>query len=372
MKIKTSFLIMAVMLASCSLRPDNTINPADQSATDETRLLLNRMYELRNNGIMFGHQDDLAYGIGWIAPEGKSDVYQVCGDYPAVFGWDLGHLETGSAYNLDSVPFSSMKAFAVQVNSKGGINTFSWHLNNPMNDSSAWNYTTRGTVRSILPGGEKHEKYTLWLDKVALFFLDLKDEEGKPIPVIFRPFHEQSGDWFWWGAKHCSAGEFTNLWRFTFNYLTKTKQVHNLLFAFSPSDNFRNTSDFLERYPGNEYVDLIGFDIYQMPDQDNSKFAGKLKQKLVILSDVASLHNKLPALTEIGYEQIPHPTWWTEVLWPSLNDSRISYALFWRNAANRPNHYYAPYPGQQSEKDFIEFYKLPETLFSKDISIKTK
>lgn len=368
MKLTSSLLVGAFMLTSCNLISDSGTKPADKQATTETRQLISTMFELTSKGIMFGHQDDLAYGIGWIAPNGKSDVFRVCGDYPAVFGWDLGHLETGAACNLDSVPFSSMKQWAIEVNALGGINTFSWHLNNPVNDSSAWNFSTKGTVKSILPGGEKHEKFTQWLDKVANFFTDLKDTTGKPIPVIFRPFHEHSGDWFWWGKKHCSSQEYIQLWQFTFRYLTETRQVHNLLFAFSPSDNFRNKADFLERYPGNEYVDLIGFDIYQMQNQTNKQFAGKLKEKLGILHEVAKENNKLAAITEIGYEQIPYPTWWTEILWPAIKDSGVSYALFWRNAANRPNHFYAPYPGQQSEKDFVELYKLTETLFRSDIA----
>jgi hypothetical protein len=367
MKLKGSILLVTILLVSCNLPSGSNVQPADKQATAETKQLLERMQGLTAKGIMFGHQDDLAYGVKWVAPNGKSDVFSVCGDYPAVFGWDLGHLETGAACNLDSVPFSSMKSWVIDTYAHGGINTFSWHLNNPVNDSSAWNFSTNGTVKSILPGGEKHEKYKVWLNAVADFFLALKDANGKSIPVIFRPFHEQSGDWFWWGKKHCSSEEFIELWRFTFKYLTETKQVHNLLFSFSPSDNFNNETDFLERYPGDEYVDFIGFDIYQMPSQSNKQFAEKLEKKLTILSEIAKERNKMPALTEVGYEQIPYPTWWTEVLWPAIKGTDISYALFWRNAHNRPNHFYAPYPGQQSEKDFVEFYKFPETLFRNDI-----
>lgn len=368
MKLTSSLIVAAILLTSCKLQSNTGVKPADNQATTETIQLLSRMYKLTEKGIMIGHQDDLAYGIGWIAPKGKSDVFSVCGDYPAVFGWDLGHLETGAAFNLDSVPFGSMKGWAADVNAFGGINTFSWHLNNPVNDSSAWNFSTKETVKSILPGGEKNEKYTQWLDAVADFFASLKDSSGKPIPVIFRPFHEQSGDWFWWGKKHCTSEEFVELWRFTFKYLTETKQVHNLLFAFSPSDDFRNKADFMERYPGDEYVDIIGFDIYQMPSQGNKQFAEKLSNKLKILAQVAKDNSKLPAITEIGYEQIPYPAWWKEVLWPAIKGSGVSYALFWRNAANRPNHFYAPYPGQLSEKDFVEFFKIPETLFRSDIN----
>ena len=58
---------------------------------------------------MFGHQDDLAYGVGWKYEKGRSDIKDVTGDYPAVYGWELGHLEIDSPYNLDSVPFNTMQ-----------------------------------------------------------------------------------------------------------------------------------------------------------------------------------------------------------------------------------------------------------------------
>jgi len=275
-----------------------------------------------------------------------------------------------SPCNLDSVPFSDIRALAIDVNAKGGINTFSWHCNNPLNDSSAWATSIPGAVRSILPGGGNHKKYTQWLDRVAAFFSELKTAEGKPIPVIFRPFHEQSGDWFWWGKKHCTADEYVQLWQFTVKYLSEIKKVHNLIYAFSPADNFNNEAEFLERYPGDSFVDITGFDIYQFPQEGNRQFADRLKGKLAILSGIAGKRNKLPVIAEIGYEQIPYPKWWTEVLWPAIKDSGVSYALFWRNAANRPNHYFMPYPGQQSEKDFAELYKLPETLFRGDLRKK--
>ena len=64
---------------------------------------------------MFGHQDALAYGVNWKYVEGRSDVKDVVGDYPAVYGWELGNLEHNLPYNLDSVPFDKMKSFIQKV-----------------------------------------------------------------------------------------------------------------------------------------------------------------------------------------------------------------------------------------------------------------
>ena len=362
-----SMILFLSIFPVFGLIAQKTLKLADKNASPETIRLYSNLNTLAEKGIMFGHQDDLAYGIGWKAPNGQSDVYKITGDYPAVFGWDLGHIETGSACNLDSVPFSDIRKYALQVYARGGINEFSWHFNNPLTGGSAWDISNPGTVKSILPDGSLNSLYNQWLDKVASFLSDLKDENGKAILVLFRPFHEQGGNWFWWGKQQCTSSEFAQLWQYTVKYLCQTKKLHNLIFVFSNSDSFRNQKEYLERYPGDPYVDIIGFDIYQSAEKTNGSFAEELKQKLLVLIKISKEKNKLPALTEIGYEQIPYAAWWTEVLWPALQDFRLSYALFWRNAADRPNHYFMPYPGQMSEKDFLKLYNLPGTLFGKDL-----
>ncbi len=359
--------LACLFIMGCNDLENNTISMADLQATPETRNLLSEMKLLVATGTMIGHQDDLAYGIGWIAPNGKSDIYRICSDYPAVFGWDLGHIETGSPVNLDSVPFADIKTYARQVHAMGAINTFSWHCNNPLTGGSAWDSQTPGVVAGILPGGEQHTRYLQWLDQLAVFFNELTDDNNKPIPLIFRPFHEQTGDWFWWGNTHCTPDEFIRLWQFTVTYLNETKQVHNLLWAYSAADRFQHKKDFMERYPGDRYADIVGFDQYQQPGQSYEDFVEAMKSRISLLAEIAKEHDKLPAITEMGYEQIPYPAWWTHVVWPILKDSGLSYALFWRNAANRPNHYYVPYPGQISEENFVLFYDLPRTLFQKDI-----
>ncbi|MBK7028126.1 MAG: beta-mannosidase [Bacteroidales bacterium] len=339
-----------------------------QECFPETQQLYKKLNTLTQKGIMFGHQDDLAYGIGWKYPNGQSDVYRVTGDYPAVFGWDLGHLELESAYNLDSVSFRDMIGFAKSVHENGGINQYSWHCNNPLTGGSTWDVSNAGTVKSILPGGEKHMVYISWLDQVAWFLHSLRDAEGNAIPVLFRPFHELEGNWFWWGKPYCTSEEFKTLYQFTIDYLINTKQVHNIIIIYSNADNFTTCENFLDRYPGDNYVDMIGFDIYQSPKISNAAFVDWLKQMLGVLQEASVKTGKIPAITEMGYEQIPDPTWWTNVLWPTIKDFKISYVLFWRNAANRPNHYYMPYPGHPSEKDFLKLYSFPETLFRKDLN----
>ncbi len=348
--------------------------PIDANATKQTINLYHNLKKLLNKGIMFGHQDDLAYGVGWKYVPGKSDVKEVTGDYPAVYGFELGRLELDHPVNIDSVPFDKMRGFIKTAYQRGGVITLSWHLNNPLTGKTAWD-PAPGTVASILPGGEKNDLYKSWLDKVADFIVSLKGEHDEQIPVILRLFHELNGNWFWWGKDHCTPEEFKELWHFTISYLRDTRHIHQLLYAYN-TDRFSSKEDYLLKYPGNEWVDVLGFDIYQRKKgpEGNEEFIHSADTMLTMLDQIAFAGNKIPALTEFGYGQVPDSTWWTQVLLKALDHHKISYALAWRNAGFKPSgeaEYYLPYKGQVSQKDFIKFYKQPNILFQKDLSYKS-
>ena len=345
--------------------------PIDKQATKETVNLYKNLKKLLNKGIMFGHQDALAYGVGWKYEPGRSDVKDVTGDYPAVYGWELGHLEIDHAVNLDSVPFNKMKGFIREAYDRGGVITLSWHLRNPLTGKTAWD-PAPGTVASILPGGEKNELYKSWLDKVASFMLDLKGKKGEYIPVIFRPYHELNGSWFWWGKNHCTPEELKKLWLFTVGYLRDVKNIHHLLYAFN-TDRFSSREEYLERYPGDEWVDIIGFDIYQrgVGEKANEQFVLDIDRMLSTLEGIATERKKIPALTEFGFGSLPDSTWWTNAFWKGVQTHKISYVLGWRNAGHKGGNnyeYYVPYKGQASAADFLKFFKEEKTLFQKEVT----
>lgn len=329
---------------------------SDKQATPEAKKLYQQLTKLIDKVIMFGHQDDMAYGLGWKYEENRSDVKSVTGAYPAVHGWDLGHLELGKKQNLDSVPFDKMQNFIKKVHHLGGVNTISWHLDNPVNGKSSWDNSN--TVSKIIPGGSHHQVFKDWLDRVASFLGDLKDEKGKLIPVLFRPYHEHTGSWFWWGEDNCSVSDYKQLWRFTVDYLRNEKKLHHLIFVYSTS-RFKSEDHYLERYPGDEYVDMVGFDTYVKPKEYD--YQSTLTNQLAVLQHVAESHGKLAALTETGYVTIPDAHWWTGTLLPLLAKHKLSYVLVWRNA--RPNHHYAPFPGHPSVSDFLKFYQDERIIF---------
>ena len=81
-------------------------------------------------------------------------------------------------------------------------------------------YDTSGdTLRAVLPGGPNHAALTAYLDNIATLAGSIQDSEDNAIPIIFRPWHENAGSWFWWGAAYGSPGEYAELYRFTVEYL---------------------------------------------------------------------------------------------------------------------------------------------------------
>ncbi|PLW89881.1 glycoside hydrolase family 26 protein, partial [Mucilaginibacter sp.] len=234
---------------------------------------------------------------------------------------------------------------------------FCWHMDNPANGKAAWDTSMR-TVKELLPGGAAHATYVQWLDKAAAYLNELRGDDGELIPILFRPFHELTGNWFWWGANTCAPDEFKQLWRFTIDYLRQTKKLHQLLVVFSEAD-FNSEAEFMQRYPGSAYVDFVGFDNYCYKNVDDYK--RNLDKRLAIVDTIAAREHKLACLPETGYEQIPQANWWTTVLLPILQRHKASYVMAWRNG--RPDHYYVPYPGQVSEADFVRFFNSGAVIF---------
>ncbi len=189
------------------------------------------------------------------------------------------------------------------------------------------------------------------------------------IPVIFRPFHELNGSWFWWGKNHCTPEELKKAYQFTVAYLRDEKNVHNLLYAYN-TDRFSSEEEYLERYPGDEWADVLGFDIYQRGN-DNAGFISDIDKMLGMLEKIAAGKNKIAALTEFGYNAVPDSIWWTQTFWKGIGNHHISYVLAWRNAGAKKGgafEYYVPYKGQASAKDFMEFYKNKKAIFGKGIA----
>ena len=362
-------LLLSLFLITCTSKQkeSNNLNePTLDNKTAEAQNLLKNLKLISQKGFMFGHQDDPLYGIGWNGDSARSDVKSVVGDYPAAMGFDIGHIELSGDRSLDNVWFDRIRQEIINQYNRGGMSTVSWHLDNPLTGGNSWDVKTKGVVASILPNGEQHEKFLGWLDIVANFFNSLTTENGIKVPVLFRPWHEHTGSWFWWGKDLCTADEYKQLWIMTHDYLAE-QGVDNLLYAYSP-DSQGPGEIYMERYPGDEYVDVLGFDCYHRNNVEGIEaYQHSLNTILAFMAEEGKKRNKPIALTETGLESIPIADWWTKVLFSVLDRYPVSYVLVWRNAHDIPNHYYAPYPEQVSANDFVKFYENPKTLFCNDI-----
>ena len=340
-----------------------TVPVQDELALHETRYLMSRIREIPKKGYAFGHQDATAYGIHWQfdGTEVNSDVKQITGDLPGVIGFELGHLELGRSHNLDSVPFAHMKELIKRAHAQGMIVTVSWHPDNPGNGESAWDVSP--VVYRLLEGGDLYPEFRLWMKRLSEFFLSLRDEQGRFIPVVFRPYHEMNGNWFWWGRTSCTPEEFKLLWKQTLTSLQREFQVHNLLYCYS-SDAVRSKKEYLRYFPGVFDVDILGMDLYHKGSVE--EYRELLDHNLSILADLGTEFDKPIAMTEGGLEKIPVEFWWTEVLHPQIERKPVSWALVWRNGSL--DHHYAPFPGHCSEDDFRSYFTRPNVLFSKEVS----
>lgn len=373
------------MITACG-RNGKADDPIGESGkTVRTENMLANLKAQADSGVyMFGHHDDVVYGIGWESDYDndstigtKSDIKSVCNDFPAVLSFDLGHIELGEDKNLDGVPFKRIRQEIINHFDHGGMITLSWHLDNPLSGGTSWVADSlkdieKNTVASVLEGGKQHELFLTWLDKVADFLNSLETPYGVRVPVLFRPWHEHTGSWFWWGQDFCTPEQYKELWNMTVERL-KDKDVVNALYAYSPgTEPNGNAEKYLERYPGDEVIDVLGLDCYcSAEDGDSIKvahYAQTLDKNLAMVAKVGKEHHKAVALTETGYEGIKVSDWWTKTLAPVLAKHPISYVLVWRNARERPQHHFAPYPGHASTTNFVEFYNLEQTLFLQDVN----
>ncbi|MDR6560530.1 MULTISPECIES: glycosyl hydrolase [unclassified Arcicella] len=342
----------------------------DKKATNETKALYQSLAKISKKNILFGHQHATEYGHGWFGDENRSDVKSVTGSHPAVIGVDLSGLSGRPSAQIAKTA-QLLRKNVVDTYHRGGITTVAWHFSNPVSKGGFyWNDSVSvASITLIKPGGSHHEAYKEILKTIADFAKSVKGQDGTLAPMIFRPYHEFDGDWFWWGKSHCSREDFISVWQFTVTYLRDSLDVHNFIYAFSPDCKFHTEKEFLDRYPGDAWVDMVGMDNYADFGRNGKYDIQTGVKKLKIVADYAKKVNKLAAFTETGLESIPNPTWWTETLLKALKSEKmnLAYVLVWRNDARSPTHFYAPFPEQVSVPDFLKFYNDPYTLFENDL-----
>ena len=348
----------------------------DANATDETAALFYNLKRVSRTKTIVGQQD--AFNGFYQNDEGDSDIKKVTGNDPGLLGSDFMFITDDNNDETSGNWFFQQEeiitADVIEAYDKGMVNIFAWHLREPYDgdefytDNMSFNAKTKA-FKSILPGGENHEYYKEKLDKVASVTSNLRGSDGKLIPIIFRPFHEFDGDWFWWGASWCTPAEYKELWIFTVEYLRDVKGVHNILYSFSPDNNYTISNQYLERYPGDDYVDILGMDNYGDFDNQGESGVASAIEKLKVITDLAKDRNKVAAFTETGFRVTGGNAidgLFSDHYYNTITNENVEVAfmMFWTN--NNDGHY-IPVPGESNINDFKTFSERPETVLSDEL-----
>lgn len=364
-----------------------TIKLVDPEATAATRSLFAYLQAVRGEQILFGHQHATTQAISVDGEPIQSEVRISTGDYPAVFGWDTLSMEGREKPGIGgNVELSRDKLIEKMQEARrlGGIIALSTHPSNFVTGGN-FNDTSAAAVEHILPGGSHHAEFNTYLDHIAYVANNLKDDDGEPIPVLFRPFHEQNGSWFWWGASLTKTSDYIALYRYTVDYLRDTRGVRNFLYVYSPNGPFNgDEGQYLTTYPGDAYVDILGMDQYDNIERPGSKrFLDGLTADLSMINRLADQKGKIAALSEFGYSPQGMKTegngelqWFTKLLSAITADpdaKRTAYMQTWANFALNGNLFVpyrkAPVLGDHELlPDFIAFYEDPYTAFAGDLA----
>lgn len=321
---------------------------------------------------LFGHQNTNYLGQYFKdkdGTEGHSDVYNGTGSYPGVFGYDwMDVIENG-------IDFTEHVKFAY---SQGGVIAFDWKPYNPeMMGSSGANDVSGTPCKKILElSGTPYTRWVDWLDTIADSIKKFK-YNGVKIPIIFRLLHENTGGWYWWGTKTidgtatCSDEEYKGLFNFTQYYLNEEKSIHQILWLYAPAKpSYFYDLAFVDRYPGHDRVDLIGFDRYD----DDSDYKSDVLDDCRTVGAFAEAHGKIACIGETGIsdgiQDSTDKDWYyddfAKVFMTDSKDecTKISYAMAWENANQHT--YWVPLPQDELWDGFSKLYDSDYSVFADD------
>jgi mannan endo-1,4-beta-mannosidase len=226
----------------------NALESANPNANAKAKAILNYLHGLgarQDKRLVSGQFTGFGSGASLRLMD---EIHERTGHYPALMGTDYADFAHGS------ITSKAPNEAAISYWKAGGLVTISAHLYNPANPKGG-GLRDQGVDlnRLLAPEGDTHTRWIQELDLIAAGLQELKDAG---VVVLWRPFHEMNGGWFWWGAK--DPDSFIKLWRDMFDYFLKVKGLDNLLWVYSPNQGAKTAS----YYAGDQYVDLVGLDAY--------------------------------------------------------------------------------------------------------------
>ncbi len=291
--------------------------PVNKNASPEAKKLLAFIYSIKGKYIIsgqhnFNHQLNLY----------SDSAYAFTGKYPALWGTDFilsGTNDLGQ--NIVNEAIEKWK--------NGYIVTLMWHQGRPIDEPPyGWKESVQGKLTDaqwnelVTPGTALNTKWLAQIDKIAGYLKQLQDAH---VPVLWRPYHEMNGVWFWWGNKKGENG-IVKLWKMMYDRYTNYHHLNNLIWIWGangirdiPQDEAYSYKDY---YPGADYVDVLGADVYHF-DYEQKDYIELLQLA----------QGKLIALTEVGELPKPEilaaqPEWawfmvWTNFLWDDNPRDRV-------------------------------------------------
>ena len=380
---------------------DKTLTMTDPKASDSAKALYAYLQGLtESDQVLFGHQNDVSRSVG--TKDALGDVHDVTGSVSGIFGIDSLALFGSEAGGTDAKSaLENSINYSKKAAENGAIVTLSAHMPNftsaKIKDNGDGTYDffdcnfneskdlSGDSLKKILPGGEKNKVFTAYLDTIATYANKLQESN---IPVIFRPLHENTGGWFWWGTGN-TAESYKSLYAYTREYL-ESKGVHNMLYVYSPNGPMETEEEYMSRYPGDAYVDILAFDYYNdfntYPAEADTSFFDHLDQTCQVVSSIAKKHDKLAAISETGVRVMKEngsdnegllvknnpvseaktgKNWYEEVN-NIAKKNDMPYYMVWANFSD--TNFYVPYKhtdtmGQEMINEFIDYYNNEDSVF---------
>lgn len=377
------FLVNCTKFSNTGNKKRLQTNIVFEKQNKETSKLYNNLKKLSTDGkIMFGMANPTTISYKGRLKQNRTDISDckdITGSNPAYYESDFMWYSDTAFKRAD---IEAMKA----AYTRGAVCGYCWHFrgknSNEFYNKKEGKYTSdKELLKEIIASDNREGNQALdwYLDQIDNEIIPVFKELG--FPIVFRPFHEMNGNWFWWGSDNCTPAEYIKLFRLTVDYLRDNK-INNLLYAWSV-----NVDPAFEYYPGDDYVDILGLDSYEPGiapwNKDN-----KLVKSLQVITDFAESTNKVAALTETGCRKDndqftypdKYPDFWSKYVFePIINDSKAKrivwvmswYSSDWNNDLN--GQFYIPYKGisrpngNKAISDFKKLYDSKITIFENNI-----
>ncbi|MFE4711213.1 glycosyl hydrolase [Paenibacillus sp. NPDC056722] len=290
------------------------MTPANPNLTVPARNLLRTLYALQGTGIINGQHDYLE------SPDEFSNKLKTTGgQYAGLHGYELGAINNQRPELIRSQR-DGVVASAIRWYQSGGIVALTYHAHLP-GTAPAWsnvsmNLSNAEFDKYVTPGTPQNAALLADLDDVALSLRKLADAG---VPVLWRPYHEMNGGWFWWGRK----SKFITLWNLMFDHFTKTHKLNNILWVWSPNADGDGVEAQEAYYPGGARVDILALDIYNSEFKD--EFYNRLwdlgRGKLIAIGENGKLPS--PALLAKSQRRWSYLMTWGKLLYESNTESAI-------------------------------------------------